>query len=265
MILFSNFRPTKNYILIETEKGYIVDKLVDSSLELLCNGFGEYIKDNNKIENSFAGLYTKDKEVYFLYNSKSIKINKYSFLCRIISENGNHTFILIVDGLEVCRIFYKPPLHDVDMMESDTTHDVLLKISRNLDDMQKMEEFINYTEKRISDKCEALAKKEENKESLIKLEVIAKNTEKITVAKEFNVKDLKKSIPFRYYKREDGGIVSLSDKGRVHSLVDTGDWVPNQYAYSMFVDGMVDYEEITEGVVQKIIDERKKDNIGDNK
>ena len=61
----------------------------------------------------------------------------------------------------------------------------------------------------------------------------------------------------KYYRREHGGIVRLTDKVIVHSLSGLGEWIPNQYAYSMFVDEIVDFEEISAKTVQNIIDERK--------
>jgi len=62
----------------------------------------------------------------------------------------------------------------------------------------------------------------------------------------------------KYYRREKGGIVKLEDKVSLYSLTAEGEWVPNQYAISMFYDGNVEYEEISATEVDAIIEEAKK-------
>ena len=62
----------------------------------------------------------------------------------------------------------------------------------------------------------------------------------------------------KYFRREAGGIVRLTDNVTVHSLNLNGQWVPNQDAISMFYDGMVDYEEITEEEMLKTAEDWKK-------
>ena len=61
----------------------------------------------------------------------------------------------------------------------------------------------------------------------------------------------------KYFIRETGGIVRLTNEVIVHSLDLNGEWIPNQYLISMFIDGMEDYKEITEDEVNEIIEERK--------
>jgi len=65
------------------------------------------------------------------------------------------------------------------------------------------------------------------------------------------VKNLKTNI--KYFKRELGGIVRLTNNCIVDSLNNEGEWFRNQDAFSMFVDGMYDYEEISEEEVKSII------------
>lgn len=60
----------------------------------------------------------------------------------------------------------------------------------------------------------------------------------------------------KYFRREKGGIVRLTNEVTVHSLDLNGEWVPNQYLISMFIDGMDDYVEITEEEVNVIIQSR---------
>ena len=62
----------------------------------------------------------------------------------------------------------------------------------------------------------------------------------------------------QYFRLESGNLVRLTNKTTVHSLGADGEWIPNQYAYSIFVDGMRDYEEISSSEAQIIADERKK-------
>jgi len=57
----------------------------------------------------------------------------------------------------------------------------------------------------------------------------------------------------KYFKTELGGIVRLTNNCIVDSLNNEGKWLRNQYAFSMFVDGMYDYEEISEEEVKSII------------
>ena len=64
----------------------------------------------------------------------------------------------------------------------------------------------------------------------------------------------------QFYRREKGGIVCLVNQALVYSLDVNGEWVHNQYLYSMFVDGMEDYEPITENEISQIIEERKREN-----
>ena len=61
----------------------------------------------------------------------------------------------------------------------------------------------------------------------------------------------------KYYRVEKNGILRLVNGVDVDSLDINGNWIPNQYFYSMFVDGMVDYVEITEDEVKQEIEERK--------
>ena len=65
------------------------------------------------------------------------------------------------------------------------------------------------------------------------------------------MKNLKTNI--KYFKTELGGIVRLTNNCIVDSLNNEGKWLRNQYAFSMFVDGMYDYEEISEEEVKSII------------
>ena len=61
----------------------------------------------------------------------------------------------------------------------------------------------------------------------------------------------------KYYLRENGGIVRLTNDVTVHSLDLNGEWIPNQYLISMFIDGIDDYSEITEDEVNVIVEQRK--------
>ena len=70
------------------------------------------------------------------------------------------------------------------------------------------------------------------------------------------MKSLKTNI--KYFKTELGGIIRLTNKCIVDSLNNEGEWFRNQDAFSMFVDGMYDYEEISEEEVKSIINKRKK-------
>jgi len=70
------------------------------------------------------------------------------------------------------------------------------------------------------------------------------------------VKKLKRKI--KYFKRELGGIVRLTNNCIVDSLNKNREWFRNQEAASMFVDGMYEYEEISEEEVKLIINKRKK-------
>lgn len=64
----------------------------------------------------------------------------------------------------------------------------------------------------------------------------------------------------RYFKRELGGIVRLTNDVTVHSLDLMGNWILNQDLISMFVDGTDSYYEISEEEVNYVINERKNDN-----
>jgi len=61
----------------------------------------------------------------------------------------------------------------------------------------------------------------------------------------------------KYYKRESGGIVRLTNRVTLHYLDDNGNWIPNQYAMNMFYDSTIDFWEITAEEVAKIISELK--------
>ena len=72
-----------------------------------------------------------------------------------------------------------------------------------------------------------------------------------------NIKVQAEVQSFRYFLRETGGLVRLADGVLVFSLDQNGEWVPNQYLYSMFVDGMVDYEEISAAEAARVIKTKK--------
>lgn len=61
----------------------------------------------------------------------------------------------------------------------------------------------------------------------------------------------------KYYLRETGGVVMLVNDVTVYSLDREGNWFPNQDLISMFIDGMVSYEEISESEVEEIISQRQ--------
>lgn len=65
------------------------------------------------------------------------------------------------------------------------------------------------------------------------------------------------SSSVRYFQRELGGIVRLTNGVVVHCLNLEGEWEPNQYLITMFIDGMENYKEIKEECVLNIIAERK--------
>jgi hypothetical protein len=75
-----------------------------------------------------------------------------------------------------------------------------------------------------------------------------------------NMPNPKKPMPVgsRYYLIEETGVLKVVNGALAFSLVENGEWFPNQYAMSLFYDSMKDYREITEEEVQKIIWERKK-------
>ena len=66
-------------------------------------------------------------------------------------------------------------------------------------------------------------------------------------------KNKTREVSHKYYKTEYGGIVRLTNNVWVYSLDNNGEWVRNQDAISMFVDGMKDYWEISEEEVNTII------------
>lgn len=113
--------------------------------------------------------------------------------------------------------------------------------------------FIRYNDFSVKKKNIIIEKtnKTKDNESDIKIE------NKI-INKEMNMNQANSELNNKYYKRESGGIIRLTNGIKVYSLTEDGNWVSNQYAYSMFVDGTVDYEEISETAVQTIIEERKK-------
>ena len=69
---------------------------------------------------------------------------------------------------------------------------------------------------------------------------------------------MQKKVETKYYKIEENGYGMLVDKVSFYSLNHQGDWVHNQYAISMFVDGMKDYYEINEEKILKVIKVLKK-------
>ena len=62
-----------------------------------------------------------------------------------------------------------------------------------------------------------------------------------------------KEVNYKYYKVGENGVGRLTNDVTYHSLNQYGEWVPNQYAISMFVDGMTEYEEITPEEVGTIV------------
>ena len=73
-----------------------------------------------------------------------------------------------------------------------------------------------------------------------------------------NAKTMENKTSVKYYTRELGGIVSLTNNAIVHSLDQHGNWFSNQPAISMFIDEPVDFVELTPAEIETIIAERKK-------
>ena len=121
----------------------VKDNLITNSPK--SQGFGDYIRDINFKEQSFAGLYTISGEAYFIYGETSVKIDKDNFSCFVYGqETRNHIFKLTVDDKEI-NIEYRPPVYNEDYWEDDETFDVLLRISRELKNRDELESWIAHS------------------------------------------------------------------------------------------------------------------------
>lgn len=81
------------------------------------------------------------------------------------------------------------------------------------------------------------------------------NVLKFSTLKKKEIQKINDNI--KYYLRKNGGIVRLTNDVTVHSLDLNGEWIPNQYLISMFIDGMDDYKEITEDEVNNVMESLK--------
>ena len=61
----------------------------------------------------------------------------------------------------------------------------------------------------------------------------------------------------KYYEVETGAVVKLEDGAIVYTLDRNGNWIHNQYYFSLFVDSMDNYWPISEAKVNDIIEKRK--------
>ena len=58
----------------------------------------------------------------------------------------------------------------------------------------------------------------------------------------------------RYYLVENRGVLRITNGSLIYSLGEDGTWIPNQYAMSIFYDGMREYIQITEEDVKNILE-----------